>query len=104
MKKVIVKCLGKTDEFKIDPKVFDDIYYEAAIRFLKKGKDQASFRVSAVIECFDKNFLKIDRKHFYYNTYHVLIGAGMCGKAEMLRSKFLKEFGIDLQKEKLRDK
>ena len=102
LRKVIVKCLDWTEEFDIDPNIFDDIYVEAATRALEKRKDGEKFLVTVVME----TFLKVDtnkpQKHYVYNTYFVLINAGLHFKAEMMRLNFLKSHGIDLRKESLK--
>ena len=102
LKKVIVKCLDWTEEFSIDPEIFDDIYMEAATRALEKRKDGEKFLVTVVMECYVKSDAKKSNKHFVYNTYFVLVNAGLHFKAEMMRLNFLKSHGIDLRKESLR--
>lgn len=103
LKKVVVKCADFwMDEFEIDSEIFDDIYVEAATRAIEKRKDLPGFRVTVVIECWEKkDFKKLD-KHYCYNTYRVLINAGLHDKAEMLRLNFMRQHGIDLQKESLK--
>lgn len=101
-KKVVIKCLDWKEEFSIDPDVFDDVYMEAATRALEKRKDGEKFLVTVVMECFLKTDTKKSNKHFVYNTYFVLINAGLHYKAEMMRLNFLKSHGIDLRKESLK--
>lgn len=102
LKKVVVKCLDWTEEFEIDPTIFDDIYVEAATRALEKRKDGEKFLVTVVMECYIKSDVNKSNKHFVYNTYFVLINAGLHFKAEMMRLNFLKSHGIDLRKESLK--
>ena len=102
LKKVIVKCLDWTEEFSIDPEIFDDVYMEAATRALEKRKDGEKFLVTVVMECYIKSDAKKPSKHFVYNTYFVLVNAGLHFKAEMMRLNFLKSHGIDLRKESLK--
>jgi len=103
LKKIVVKCADFwVDELEIDPEIFDDVYVEAATRAIEKRKDLDGFKVTVVLECWEKkDFKKLD-KHFCYNTYYVLINAGMYEKAEMLRLNFIRMHGIDLQKESLK--
>jgi hypothetical protein len=103
LKKIIVKCADFwVDELEIDPEVFDDVYVEAATRAIEKRKDLDGFKITVVLECWEKkDFKKLD-KHFCYNTYYILINAGMYEKAEMLRLNFIRMHGIDLQKESLK--
>lgn len=103
LKKIVVKCADFwVDELEIDPEIFDDVYVEAATRAIEKRKDLDGFKVTVVLECWEKkDFKKLD-KHFCYNTYYILINAGMYEKAEMLRLNFIRMHGIDLQKESLK--
>lgn len=110
LKKVVVKCASLwMDEFEIDPEIFDDIYVEAATRAIEKRKDEPGFRVTVILEVWEKKDFKRPDKHFCYNTYRILINAGMHERAEMLRINFMKNSvsdecpnGIDLQKESLK--
>ena len=103
LKKVVVKCASLwMDEYEIDPDIFDDVYVEAATRSIEKRKDEPGFRVTVILETWEKKDFKKPDKHFCYNTYRILINAGMHQKAEMLRINFLQMHGIDLQKESLK--
>lgn len=103
LKKVVVKCADFwMDEIEIESEIFDDVYVEAATRAVEKRKDLPGFKVTVVIETWEKKDFKKPAKHFCYNTYRILINAGMHSKAEMLRLNFIKLHGIDLQKESLR--
>lgn len=103
LKKVVVKCSDFwMDEVEIDSEVFDDVYVEAATRAIEKRKDLPGFKVTVILETWEKRDFKKPEKHFCYNTYRVLINAGMHTKAEMLRINFMKMHGIDLQKESLK--
>ena len=90
------------DEFEIDSEIFDDIYVEAATRAIEKRKDLPGFKVTVIIETWEKKDFKKPDKHYCYNTYRILINAGMHDKAEMLRLNFMRMHGIDLQKESLK--
>lgn len=103
LKKVVVKCSDFwMDEVEIDSEIFDDVYVEAATRAVEKRKDLPGFKVTVILECWEKRDFKKPEKHFCYNTYRVLINAGLHEKAEMLRLNFMKMHGIDLQKESLK--
>lgn len=103
LKKVVVKCSDFwMDELEIDSEIFDDVYVEAATRAIEKRKDLPGFKVTVIIETWEKKDFKKPDRHFCYNTYRILINAGMHGKAEMLRLNFLRMHGVDLQKESLK--
>lgn len=103
LKKVVVQCSTFwKDEYEIDSNVFDDVYMEAATRAVEKRKSEEGFKVAVIVECFEKKDAKNSDKHYCYNTYFVLVNAGLHDKAEMLRLNFLKLHGIDLQKESIR--
>ena len=102
VKNIVVKCLDWLEEVPIDSEVFDDVYMEAATRSIEKKKDESQFKVAVVMECWEKKDVKIPDKHFVYNTYFVLVNAGLHTKAEMLRINFMKLHQIDLQKENIR--
>lgn len=101
-KHVFVKCLDWQEEFLIDGETFEDVYIEAATRAIEKKKDEPSFKVAVIMECWEKKDVKKPNKHFCYNTYFILVNAGLHIKAEMLRTNFLKLYNIDLRKESLR--
>jgi len=103
IKKVVVKCADFwMDEFNIDSDIFDDIYVEAATRAVEKRQNLSDFKVGVIIECWEKkDFLK-PAKHICYNTYHVLINAGIHHKAEIMRKNFMTMYGNDLRNESLK--
>ena len=103
LKKVVIKCADFwMDEIEIDSEIFDDVYIEAATRAVEKRKNLPGFKITIILECWEKRDFKNPNKHFCYNTYHVFINAGMYDKAEVLRMNFIKIHGIDLQKESLK--
>jgi len=102
LKTVVVKCLDWEEVFDIDSSIFDDIYMEAATRALEKRKDGEKFLVTVIMECYQKRDEKKPDKHFVYNTYFVLINAGLHQKAEIMRFNFMKTHGVDLRKESLK--
>ena len=73
IKKVVVKCdKFWMDEFEIDSDIFSDIYMEAATRAIEKRKNVEGFKLTAVLECWEKKHYNIPDKHFCYNTYFVM--------------------------------
>lgn len=103
IKKIVVKCgIFWEDEAEVDAAIFDDYYIEAATRVIEKKKNHQEFKVTVVMECFEKKDRNKLNKHTCYNTYFVLINAGFHQKAELLRDTFLKSYGIDLQKESIK--
>ena len=101
-KTVVVKCLDWSDEFLIDPNIFDDIYMEAATRSLEKRNADDGFKVAVVIDCCEKRYIKKIDKHLMYITYFVLINAGLHHKAEVLRDNFKEMHGIDIKEESIK--
>lgn len=102
LKTIIVKCLDWFDKVDVDSEIHDDVYMEAATRVIEKNKNTPNFTVSIIMECYDKKDEKDPNKHFIYNTYFVLVNAGLHEKAEMLRLNFLKMNKIDLRKESIK--
>ena len=103
IKKIVIKCADFwMDEHEVDSEIFDDVYAEAATRAVEKRKDVEGFKLTPVLECWEKKDFKKPNKHFCYNSYRILINAGLHGKAEMMRFNFLKIHGIDLQVESLK--
>lgn len=103
IKKVVVKCLDWKEEINVDSSIFDDIYMEAATRAIEKRKNLPKLELAVIMECWEKKDMKDPTMHFIYNTYFVLINSSMHEKAEILRLNFLKEYKLDLRKEKLKD-
>lgn len=105
LKTVAVRCSDFwEDVFEIDPTVHEDIYMEAATRAVEKRKALENFKVTVMVECWEKKNQDNPDKHFCYNTYFILVNAGLHKKAEMLRLNFFKMHKIDLQKESLKPK
>lgn len=103
LKKIVVQCLPFwKDEIEIDSNIFEDIYMEAATRAIEKRKYEEGFKVTIVIECFEKKNVKNPDLHYCYNMYFVLVNAGLHNKAEMLRLNFRNLHKIDLQKESIK--
>ncbi len=103
IKKIVVKCGDFwMDEHSIDSEIFDDVYVEAATRAVEKRQNLPGFKVGVIIECWEKKDFTKPQKHICYNTYRVLINAGLHDKAEMMRHNFLKMYGTDLRNESLK--
>lgn len=102
IRKIIVRILDQPHEVDIDESIFEDVYMEAATRVVEKSRKKRNFQLGVILECYDKNKEKISDEHYVYNTYFVLINAGMYKKAELLREKFKKSFNVDLQEEPIR--
>ena len=102
LKVVVVKCAKFWEhQFEIDSDIFDDIYMEAATRAIEKLKDE-EFKLTIVLECWEQKDADKPDKHFCYNSYFVLVNAGLHQKAEMLRMNFLQEHQLDIQKESIK--
>ena len=103
LKTVSVRCSDFwSDEFEIDPSIYDDVLMEAATRAVEKRKDDPEFKVTIMIECWEKKDEQDLTKHICYNTYFILVNAGLHKKAEILRLNFFKLNKIDIQKESLK--
>ena len=103
IKKIIVKCAHYwQEEINVDADLFDDVYLEAATQTMDKLKNDPTLKVTPVFECWEKKDAKNINKHYCYNTYFVMINAGMHVKAEILRINFRKVHGTDLQKESIK--
>jgi hypothetical protein len=97
--KVIVRYLGKAEEFNSDCTIQKDAYLDAAKQAMKSLDPSKPRNVSVVLECCRKG---TKRSHFY-NTYFVLLAAGMTTEAERIRDNFKRGFDIDLAKEPARN-
>lgn len=91
--KVKVKCSTNRSIQVVDKRQYDNPLFEAARRSILEWAKQPRSKVSCIIEC------KTWKDTCLFNTYYVLIGAGMLDKAELLRKKFQNQFGIDLRNE-----
>ena len=93
--KVVVRYLGKKEEFVVKSIKGTDAFLEAAKQAMKSLDPQQPRNVSVVLECHRKGM----RKSHFYNTYFVLLAAGMTEEAERVRARFKTGFGIDLATE-----
>jgi hypothetical protein len=101
LKKIVVKSLDWSFELDVDSEMCEDILLEAATRIIEKNKRTKGFKLAVIMECFEKKNAKVADKHYVYNTYYVMINAGLYEKAEQLRSEFKKTFNVDLKTEPL---
>lgn len=103
IKKIVVKCAKFwIDEFEVDANIFDDVYLEAATRAVEKRKNLPGFKITIFLECWEKKDFAKFENHYCYNTYYVLINAGLHEKAEIFRKNCIKVNSVDLQKESLK--
>jgi hypothetical protein len=98
--KVIVRYIGKKVEQTVKTAKGKDFLFEAAKQELKGMDPQQPRLVSVVMECYRKGFPK---KAMFFNTYFVLLAAGMTEEAERLRARFKEQFDIDVAKEPTRN-
>lgn len=98
---IIVTLTGEAYTFQIED-IFDDPFMEACTRLVEyKCKTQTNFAIPPCL------FAALDRKgakHQVYNSYIVMVNAGFHKYAETLRSNFMKNTGVDLQKEPIKSK
>ncbi len=103
MKKNKVIVTVASDKFTLDIEdIFDDPFMEACTRIIE-FKRQNSQHLS-VPPCIIASLDRKGAKMHVYNTYMVLINAGLHVYAENLRNRFMKDSGIDLQKEPIKSK
>jgi hypothetical protein len=93
--KIVVKSGGTsgwTDNYSVS-----DLCTVAAIESLKKRCHDKSFSIPPVITC------SVNRKRYFFNTYHLFVQGGMEAQAEILRIKIKQRLGIDLKDEPIND-
>jgi len=96
--KVIVSYLGKSEEYDSEFTKQQDAYLDAAKQAMLKLDPMKPRKVSVIMECCCKG----ERRSRLYNTYFVLLAAGMTTEAERIRERFKRMSGIDLAKEPAR--
>jgi hypothetical protein len=108
VKTIVVECrmMDSSDikEFEVDTEIFDDVYLEAATRFVDQHIRKQNSKIAPILFAYEKKDIKNFNNHFCYNSYYVIINAGFYRKAEIMRRNFLTVTGIDLQKESLKNK
>lgn len=77
----------------IDAEIFEDIYAEACTRIIEKMAKQKQIRLTAVMICWSEN--DIGKKLITYNSYKILINAGLHKHAEFLRKNLYNQTKID---------
>lgn len=99
--RIVVKLAAEKFTLDIED-IFDDPFMEACTRIIEFKRQQSSHMSvpPCIVSCLDRKGAKIH----VYNTYVVLINAGMHKFAENLRNRFMKDSGIDLQKEPIKSK
>lgn len=106
VKTIIVECklkdLVDKKEFNIDSEIFDDVYEEAATRFVEQHVIKPEAKIAPILSTYEKKDIKNFDKHYTYNSYYIIINAGFHKKAEIMRSNFLKLANIDLRKESVK--
>lgn len=93
--KVIVQYLCKKVEQTVKSVKGKDPFLEAAKMTMQDLDPKQPRGVSVILACHRKGL----RKQHFYNTYFVLLAAGMTVEAERIRARFKEGFGIDLAQE-----
>lgn len=96
--KVIVSYLGRSEEYSSKFTKQQEAYLDAAKQAMKSLDPSKPRKVSVILQCCRKG---TKRSHFY-NTYFVLLAAGMTEEAKRIRNRFKVQFDIDLAKEPAR--
>jgi hypothetical protein len=104
MKTFVVKIGEKKCECVIDPQIFvglppETIYREAVLASVEKLCELPDATLSIVICCYEKNHENQMDKHYFFNTYYVLIGFRKYDVATKLLSRVKTQLGIDLADE-----
>ena len=93
MKKVTVTSGDWKKTIEIESDIFDDIYAEACTRILESMAKDKQIRLAPVMICWEEN--DIGKKLITYNSYKILINAGLHKPAEFLRKNLYKQTKID---------
>lgn len=93
--KIVVQYLGKKVEQIVKSVKGRDSFLEAAKMTMRDLDPQQPRNVSVILACHRKGM----RKQHLFNTYFVLLAAGMTVEAERVRDRFKEGFGIDLAQE-----
>ena len=99
MKKILVKSCDWKKTFSIDETIFTDLGAEACTRAVEHLRDIKTIKLAAVMEC-----QLPDKTIVTYNSYKILINAGMHREAKLLRNVLMKSTQIDWNKEPLQAK
>ena len=103
MKNVFVKCGTWTQIVSVDEEIFEDYKVEACTQSIESRFKSGGASITAFMQCSDilKNNT-VSKKFSIYNTYKILINAGLHNKAEMLRKICLTESDVDLAQEPIK--
>lgn len=100
MKKVTVTSGDWKKIVSIDADIFDDIYAEACTRILEQMAKDKQIRLAAVMICWSE--ADVGKKMLTYNSYKILINAGLHTQAEYLRKNLYKQTQIDWASEPIK--
>ena len=101
MIKNIIVCSAEWElSVSVDSKIFDDVYVESCTRSVEQLKSKNKLRMCSTIHCWD---VKTPKKIITYNSYKILINAGMHRFAEVMRKHFLKNQDVDWATEPLKN-
>jgi hypothetical protein len=89
--KIIVKYMGRTEEYSVNPKS-KTVFFDAAVMAMNALAKRKKKCVGAVISCEKKG----QKSYHLINTYFALLASDLKDKAPMMREKFLKLYDIDL--------
>ncbi len=103
-KVVVVKINEKKGQVTVDAAVFDDIFIEAATRFVEKQKGDPIFfnKIRVLGYAYVKEDEENLEMHQQINMYHILMNAAMYKVADLLREKTKNLHNIDLRVEPAR--
>lgn len=106
IKTIVVECRFtdsvNSNNFEVDSDIFEDVYMEAATRFIEGYIKENNTKIAPILETYEQKDLKKPNKHFCYNSYYVIVNAGFYKKAEIMRQNFKNLCGVDLKKESIR--
>jgi len=101
MKTIIVESADWKQTIKVDDKIFEDIYVEACTQAIEQLQKMNKLRLWSTINCWNK---KYPDKLVTYNSYKILINAGLYKFAEYIRKYYLNKQNIDWATEPLKNK
>lgn len=103
MKTVVVTSVNWKHIIEVDDKIFDDYKLEACTQAIERAMMNGNSTVTALLQCWvEPKSPKTKKNVTVYNTYKILINAGLYSKAETLRTIFLSKTKVDLAKEPIK--
>ena len=102
MKQVTVTSGDWKKTIDIDSDLFDDIYAEACTQIIEQMAKEKQIRLAAVMICWSGS--KSENKLITYNSYKILINAGLHKEAAFLRKNLYKQTNIDWAEEPIKSK